>query len=587
MDPTQPFALLHDNATGGARLFTGASGIIRADRMDDVRPALAAMRAAIHRGEWLAGGIGYMCGHALEPRLAGIGHPDPCLWFGRFGPPQSLSAEAVTRLLATWARPVRIGRPRPLIDAHTYETMVARIQNDIAAGDIYQANLTFQCTLPLSGHPLALFARLRRLAHAPHAALVHAGGGRWWLSLSPELFFTLDQNQLTARPMKGTAPRHADAQTDRAAARALAADPKNRAENLMIADLLRNDLSRVAVPGSVRAPKLLTVETYPSVHQMTSTITARRAAGTDALDILTALFPCGSITGAPKIRAMEILAALEPHPRGIYCGGIGWIGPGGNAAHFNVAIRTISFERDEARIGLGSGIVADSVAADEWRECLLKAEFLHPASPSTLIETMRREADGRVPLLPLHLARMARSAARFGFPFEPGEVAARIAALPPAGLQRLRLLLGESGAVALQLSPLPPATGPLAARFAPLPVPATDWRLQHKSNSRDFLDTVRRESGMDEVLFLDGEGFATQGSFTNIFVRQGDVYLTPPLSRGLLPGVLRETMLASGEAIEADLHKDSLCAAAEGCLFAGNALRGLMPVALAASRADA
>ncbi|MFA7439611.1 MAG: bifunctional anthranilate synthase component I family protein/class IV aminotransferase, partial [Sphingomonadaceae bacterium] len=441
---------------------------------------------------------------------------------------------------------------------------------------------------PLSGHPLALFARLRLMAHAPHAALVHAGDGRWWLSLSPELFFTLHDGRLVARPMKGTAPREADAQSDAAAAASLSTDPKNRAENLMIADLIRNDLSRVSMPGSVRTPKLLAVETYPSLHQMTSTITSERMAGKDALDVLAALFPCGSITGAPKIRAMEILAELESHPRGIYCGSIGWIGPDGDAADFNVAIRTIAIEAGQARIGLGSGIVADSAASEEWRECLLKAEFLHPARPATLIETMRREADGSVPLLRLHLARMARSAARFGFPFAPDELAARITALPPAGAQRLRLLLAESGALALQLSALPSTVSQLLAMLAPLPVPATDWRLRHKSNNRNFLDVARQATGAAEVLFLDGEGFATQGSFTNIFVASDGIYHTPPLSRGLLPGVLRESLLTTGAAIEADLHESDLrMAAASGRLFVGNALRGLIPVALAASRAEA
>ncbi len=264
----------------------------------------------------------------------------------------------------------------PAIDEAGYARRVADILALIAAGEIYQANLTFAAEVAVRGHPVHLYRRLRAAAAAPFGALIHTGTA-WVLSLSPELFFSLDAGRLTARPMKGTAARGGTRAADDAAAAALAADPKNRAENLMIVDLLRNDLARVAEPGSVAVPALFAVERYPTLLQMTSTITATTTAS--PVDVLRAIFPCGSITGAPKIRAMAAIAAVEAAPRGLYTGAIGFVA--GGDASFNVAIRTLVIDRrGRARIGLGAGIVADSDAAAEWRECLSQGGVPDPAS---------------------------------------------------------------------------------------------------------------------------------------------------------------------------------------------------------------
>ena len=502
MDPTKPFVLAHDARTGGARLFAEPVGIIQAHEPSEVAAAFATMRDAVHQGFWLAGGLSYEAGLALEPRLFAQAPPGELLWFGQFDAPQSLSASALAALLDRFERPTAIGQATPRIPQAAYFRAVDSVQQLIGAGDIYQANLTFQASVAVGGHPLALFRRLFRTAHAPHAALVYTGR-QWWLSLSPELFFQLEARALTARPMKGTAPRQADPQADRASATALAADPKNRAENLMITDLIRNDLARVSVAGSVRVPALFTPETYPSIHQLTSTVTARLAPENSAIDALQALFPCGSITGAPKIRAMQIIGETENEPRGIYCGSIGWIGP--DAAHFNVAIRTLVIADGKASLGLGSGLVADSVAADEWDECLAKARFLEASAPETLIETMPRAPDGTIARLDIHLARLGASAARFGFVFDEAAVRARIAALPASAVpQRLRLLAAASGAFAVQMSPVSPSPkGAVAVSLARLPVPSTDWRLAHKSSNRGFYDAARRASGSFEVIFLE------------------------------------------------------------------------------------
>ncbi|MFN3371470.1 MAG: aminodeoxychorismate synthase component I, partial [Sphingomonadaceae bacterium] len=449
LDPTRPFALIWDSDRAQALLFQNPRGVVESA---DVAAAVPQLRAAVMAGDWLAGGIPYEAGFGLEPRLAGLARGETPLWFGRFGPPARLSPAETAELLAGFARPTAIGAPRPLVGEGEWKQAVSRCQALIAAGDIYQANLCFPAEVPVSGHPVALFARLFAPEAAPHAALVHDGRGRWWLSLSPERFFALEAGRLGARPMKGTAARPADPAADRAAAEALARDPKNRAENLMITDLIRHDLARVSVPGTVRVPALFAIESYPAVHQMTSSVTAALAPGLDALDVLAALFPCGSITGAPKIRAMEVIAELEPFPRGIYCGAIGWIAPGAESAALNVAIRTLALEQPgTARLGLGAGIITDSDSAAEWAECLAKARFLAPAAPRTLLETMRLEPGGTIPRLARHLDRLASSAARFGFALDRPALEARLSALAVDAPSRLRLALSAEGALALLL----------------------------------------------------------------------------------------------------------------------------------------
>ncbi|MFM2409934.1 MAG: aminodeoxychorismate synthase component, partial [Pseudomonadota bacterium] len=362
-------------------------------------------------------------------------------------------------------------------------------------------------------------------------------------------------------------------------------DPKQRAENLMIVDLLRNDLSRVAKAGSVEVPELFTVESYPTVHTMTSTVTAQLAGGQSAIDLIRAIFPCGSITGAPKIRAMEIIDEIETAPRGIYCGSIGRVDACGDAA-FNVAIRTLSLNEEENRVsvGLGSGVVADSVGASEWAECLAKGEFARVERPDfDLIETMRFEPDSGIARLELHLDRMKQSARALAFEFDRHEARNRLhaATFHLAAPMKLRLLASRGGALAIEMRPVPQDNGEAwQVKLVPLPVDAGDFRLAHKTTDRGFYDGARRASGADEVLFTDAEGYLTEGSITAIFVKRDGKLLTPTLSRGLLPSVLRRALIESGEAIEADLRAEDL---ADGFLL-GNSVRGLFPARLSPGR---
>lgn len=579
---TSPFVLFDDARPGGkALLYTDPVEIVEAWHPGEVLPALD--RLAGERRH-LAGFMSYEAGLALEPRLAPLATPAsdlPLLWFGLFDSSRPVRAEDILPDPAGgWSGP-----PRPSIPRATHEQRVEAAIAHILAGDIYQANITFPGQVPVAGNPLALYAGLRQRQQAGHCALLWTGS-HWVLSLSPELFFEVDERRVTTRPMKGTASRLPHPAEDAAAAAALAADPKQRAENLMIVDLLRNDLSRLAVPGSVSVPDLWTVETYPTVHQMTSTVTAQMEEGVTAIDLLRTIFPCGSVTGAPKIRAMEIIHGLESGPRGLYCGAIGWVAPQGRA-RFNVAIRTLTWREgeDAARLGLGSGVVADSQPGQEWAECVSKGAFVEDRQRRfDLIETMRFDPEEGLIGLDHHLARLRTSAEALGFAFDRHNARNELqAATFGAGPCKVRLLLARSGAVAVELRPLAAMAAPLSVTLAQRPVSADDFRLRHKTTDRAFYDSPRVEAGTDEVLFTDEQGFLTEGSFTNIFVERDGRLLTPPAARGLFPGILRQTLLEEGRACEADLRPSDL---ASGFLL-GNAVRGLLPARLEACRSTA
>jgi para-aminobenzoate synthetase / 4-amino-4-deoxychorismate lyase len=577
-----PFVLLDDARTQGAapaRLYQSPVQILTTHDPTEVLNLLHVLRgSALHA----AGYIGYEAGHALEPRLAGQGreHSLPLLWIGLFDGYEEIAPDAVGSLLPDpqggWA-----GVPKPMLTRLDYGDKLKQVKDYISAGDIYQANLTIRATVETAGHPLALYAGLRSRAKAGYGGMVWTGED-WLLSMSPELFFALQGGKITTKPMKGTAQRDGD---DAAAIAALRSDPKQRAENLMIVDLLRNDLSRVARPGTVAVPHLFEVETYPTVHQMTSTVTAQLREGLDTADVMAAIFPCGSITGAPKIRAMEVINEVEDSARGVYTGSIGRIDPaareGGGDAAFNVAIRTLHLHGQESRatLGLGGGIVADSRAGDEWAECLAKGAFVADRRVFDLIETMRFDPDSGIALLDRHLARMKASAAALDFAFDRhaarNELQAATFRLHTA--HKVRLLLAPSGRMAIEVTDLPtPLVSPVQVKVVPLPVAALDFRLRHKLTDRSFYDDARVQSEAQEVLFADTEGFLTEGSFTSLFVKQGAHLLTPPLSRGLLPSVLRAELLETGDAVEAELLETDL----KDGFFIGNAVRGLLPARL-------
>ena len=595
----RPFVLLDDaRATGAApaRLYRDPVAVVRADKMEELEACFASLSRARLAGQHVAGYLSYEAGLGLEERLRGKmpkERPTPLAWFGIFKDYKELSPNAVVEGLpdrnGAW-----LGRLKPLISREAYDAAFEKVQNYIISGDIYQANLTFRAEMDFSGHPLALYAAIRGRAQAGYGGAVF-DGTNWMLSFSPELFFALKDGRITARPMKGTAARLADPEADAAVQARLQSDPKQRAENLMIVDLLRNDLSRVAEQGSVHVPELFHIESYPTIHQMTSTVTAQLQDGLDAVDVIRQIFPCGSITGAPKIRAMEIIDELErapdgSGPRGIYCGSIGRIDApdetGRSDAAFNVAIRTFFLKpgKETLSIGLGSGIVADSNGDDEWRECLAKGRFANvdvnaqDGHKVDLIETMAFEPASGIARLEAHLERMKTSAAALQFEFDRHAARNAIQAITfhqdaPA---MVRLHLGQSGELAIELKPMPaPQDGPVQCRLVPMQADKADFRLHHKTSDRRVYDVASEEDGPGEgvhPIFVDADGFVTEGVIWNVFVERDGVLLTPKLARGVLPGVLRAELLESGQAVEADLRAEDLA----GGFLVGNSVRGLV-----------
>ncbi|MES2432527.1 MAG: aminodeoxychorismate synthase component I [Pseudomonadota bacterium] len=372
--------LIEDGPFGQPALFDAAEALIVARRADEVAPALAQLDAARAQGKWVAGYISYEAGYALEPVLAGLmPAPDvarPLLVFGVFaGPsdPTALLAQASAQ-----ARGVAVAALQPAISRAEYGAAMDKVMGYIAAGDCYQINLTFPLrTRLLHGTALGLYGALKARQVVGHGAFVDLGVGPVLVSRSPELFIrTTAAGRIEARPMKGTAPRDADPVRDAELAEALRGSAKDQAENLMIVDLLRNDISRVAKVGSVKVPELFAVEHYATVHQMVSRVVGQLVEAPTMAGLMPALFPCGSITGAPKIRAMQIIHEVETQPRGPYCGAIGWMAPDG-ASSFNVAIRTLSvFEGGAIELNVGGGVVQDSTADGEWEEALWKARYM-------------------------------------------------------------------------------------------------------------------------------------------------------------------------------------------------------------------
>jgi aminodeoxychorismate synthase, component I, bacterial clade len=583
------FALLDDGGDGCWLLHRPAR-IVACDTADDVDRSLAAIEAGLADGLTAAGFFAYELGYALEPRLAPLmpaARPVPLLRIGLFRDARWLSRRDARAWLAARVRgPCRVGALPPGLDRAQYRAAFATVHDLIAAGDVYQINLTFKQRLRIEGDPLALYLDLQRRQRVNHGGLIVAPGLSV-LSLSPELFLRVDNGRALMRPMKGTAARARTPDEDRTRARWLAADEKSRAENLMIVDLLRNDLGRLAPVGGVRVTDLYTVETLRTLHQMTSGIEATLQPDVGVARLLRAIFPCGSVTGAPKIRAMEIIRAIETEPRGLYTGAIAMLrrdARGGLDLHMNVAIRTLVVDAaGQGELGIGSGVVSDSDADLEYDECLLKARFVSDRTERfALIETLRWDRSGGYALLDRHLDRLATSAVWFGIAYDDEGVRQQLATATASfgePAMRVRLLLDEDGEATLTAAPLPERPAVLHYAVSPRPQPSDDPFRYHKTTRREGyaaeLARLKAATGCDEVLFVNERGELTEGSWTNLFVRRHDRLLTPASRCGLLPGTLRAELLAAGEAVEAILRLEDLATAE--AIFLGNSVRGLIP----------
>jgi para-aminobenzoate synthetase / 4-amino-4-deoxychorismate lyase len=469
------------------------------------------------------------------------------------------------------------------VSRDAYEQAIAAVQEALHAGDSYQINYTFRLAFDVFGSIVGLYRRLRERQPVRYGALIALPDGRDVLSCSPELFIQRQGDVLRARPMKGTAPRSADPEW-------LRLDPKNRAENVMIVDLLRNDMSRVAVTGSVRVPRLFSVEPYKSVWQMTSTVEARLLPNTTFADILRALLPCGSITGAPKHKTMQLIDALESTPRGIYTGAIGWLEKSRDFC-LSVPIRTLEIQHGRGKMGVGGGIVLDSVAADEFEECQLKARFLTGSDPGfDLFETTFATKEQGIRHWDRHLSRLETSARWCGFPLDQTLLQKRVDETC-VGFEvkvgyRLRIALGKSGEITVTSARLAPLAAPtidvlLASEHGFAARSADDPLLRHKTTSREKYDRAWREAeslGAFDMLFFNERGELTEGGRSNVFVRLNGRWSTPPLDAGLLPGVMRGVLIEELDAEERTLTREDLDHAES--LIICNALRGAVPARL-------
>jgi para-aminobenzoate synthetase/4-amino-4-deoxychorismate lyase len=581
-----PVLLLEDArpSFGSTRLFRAPLAEIEARKQDQVPAALDAVEHALASGHHVAGYFSYELGYLFEPRLAPLIWPErsvPLLWFGVFERPEEIDSNAL------WDAP----RGRAYAGALAFEWTEAayaerfhRLHTLITAGDLYQANLTMRARFGFAGDAYALYCDLKAQSRAGHCAFI-ADGERHILSLSPELFFEMSPDgTVRTRPMKGTVARGETPSADALARAHLMASEKDRAENLMIVDLLRNDLSRIAEAGSVTVEKLFEVETYPTLHQLVSTVSARRRADTNVTALIRALFPCGSVTGAPKIHAMQIIRALETSPRGIYCGAIGYFAPDGSAS-FNVAIRTVTISGPRGELGVGGGIVYDSVGAREYEECVLKARYFEAArKPLQLIETLRWSPEEGFVREARHLTRLLRSASAFGI--ETDVVQLRHTIQEAVGGKsrplRVRITLGDDGQIEATSTPLDLVPGEWTFRISPVNVQSSDALLRHKTSRREMYEAEYAGAvarGADEVVFVNERGELTEGSRTNIFVEVDGRLLTPSVSCGLLEGCLRAELIDQGRCMETMLTpKDMVRASA---IFLGNSLRGLVPAVVA------
>ncbi|MFZ0746481.1 MAG: aminodeoxychorismate synthase component I [Terracidiphilus sp.] len=617
-----------------SRLFVSPLRVLVASVAGDLSDLFAQIESATAEGLFAAGFFTYECGQAFEPKAkiqtCQLGRPggrapsqeqesripgQPLAWFGIYAQCHLFNHAAGVFVDGD---PPELGRAYPCpadagetsndtsepdhpflnfgLTGLEYVARIEAIREWIRAGDVYQLNFTFPLRNRMAGSPAALYNRLRTRQPVEYGAYLHWQSGYHILSFSPELFFDLEQHHatrcMTTRPMKGTAPRGRTTVEDRTIAEWLRNDAKNRSENVMIVDLLRNDLGRLCAYGSVHVENLFVVQRYPSLWQMTSTVTGELRPGVGYEEIFRALFPCGSITGAPKVRAMQLLAEIEAEPRGIYTGAIGFFSRARTV--FNVAIRTLELQSEsgelgakDLKMGVGSGIVIDSNAAEEFRECQVKAEFLTGRDESfSLVETLLWQ--GGFPLIELHLDRLEDSANYFGFDCDRAIVKSALIASAVAfhdlAARKVRLLNHSDGSLHIEHEILPAETAanalPGLVCIAPQRTDSTDRKLFHKTTPRELYASAFKaacDAGFIDVLFLNQCGQVTEGAISNVFIQKQGRWLTPPVECGLLAGVYRRHLLETVPGIEQRiLYPQDLKSA--DAVYLTNAVRGLRRV---------
>ncbi len=575
LDPRQEST--GDRPVGSASyLFHDPIDEIVAWDLDDVGAALLRLDSSVKKGLFVAGYVAYEAGLAFEKPSSDLSAPPdfeyPLVWFGVYTSRQTVSGPLFDVTLPSSPAPTEgeIEGLKDLDSPEHFENAVSAIRDLIAEGDVYQINMTTRFRGELKGSALDLYSKLRARQSVKYGAFLNTQWGQF-LSFSPELFFERKGNRITTRPMKGTAPRGGTPDLDRKMASWLQNDPKNRAENLMIVDLLRNDLSKICEVGSVQVPQLFEVESLSTVHQMSSEVVGELRPNVGLEEILRSLFPCGSITGAPKIRAMQRIGELESRPRGIYCGAIGFAGPDpdspkkSTSATFSVAIRTASVQGNQFTYGAGGGIVWDSVPADEREEAYLKTRFLTDVERPQieLIETMKWS--NGIEWLDFHLDRLRDSAKQLGYEWDESKVVAAINAYTKSLLQgevvRLRLTMDAKGTVKMTSKSWSLPISPLKIGLSTQRVASTYPLLQHKTTDRGAYNRALAEAhakGWFDAILTNERGEITEGAITNIFIQKDGFWITPPLPSGLLPGVGRRVFMLKNGARERKLTVQDL-----------------------------
>ena len=583
--------------------FENPVAILIAKAANEVLPVLEQVHAHALAGRWCVGEVAYEAASGLDAALP-VRVPRagwPLVRFAVYDVAQPCTEPDVKPDRDDGAESPKASPRAPSWYNETtydrYAQQVERAQQAMSDGECYQVNLTHALHGTWDGATAAdiatWFTRLRAAQPGGYQAWLD-WGDQHVLSLSPELFFDWRpdgaQGVLTCQPMKGTAPRDGDPERDAAAATALQSSDKERAENVMIVDLLRNDMGRVAVPGSVKVQELFGVMALPTVWQMTSTLTARTMPAVGIPELFAALFPCGSVTGAPKARAMHWITALEDTPRAVYCGAVGVVRPGG-AATFNVPIRTITLAQPEAQqltptqaqwrahAGVGSAITFYANARAEWQELAAKTRYLERAqSTFELLETLLLE-NGRYTLLPEHLARMQCSAAYFQFAGSTAKAMAALSALAlkhPQGVWRVRLISSALGEVQVQAFELAPTAEPVTINISDMPLDSSGRDhefLMHKTTRRAHYDTrLRLGSGVFDTLLVNERAEITEFTRGNVALLLDGRWYTPPLGCGLLPGTERARLLAQGRITEQVLTLVDVERAQELAFF--NSVRG-------------
>lgn len=525
--------------------FKNPNKIIVANTLEEVRPSFELIQEALDLGFYVAGYISYESAPTFDPSFQVNPNPNmPLLWFGVFSEP--LYESLVTN--GSYDYP----KWSPDVSRKQYDSAIDFIKSSIEKGNTYQTNYTIRLNSKFQGDDIALFNKLKRAQSSNYCAYINTGDFSI-LSASPELFFHLKDQQITTRPMKGTIARGKTLAEDEENAKWLYESEKNRAENVMIVDLLRNDLNIIAEQGSVQVPELFNIEHYPTVLQMTSTITAKVKKNTSYFDIFKALFPCGSITGAPKISTMKIISSLESAPRDVYCGAIGYFSPNQEAI-FNVPIRTVVINQKtgNATYGVGGGITWDSTANGEYEEILTKASLLERDKPEFKLLESILLTDGKLYLLEEHLNRLQDSSKYFQFPFNRSEVENELVKFTKnftKGDYKIRLLLSTTGQVSLESQQLYESVTPKIVKLAEKPISNCNLFLYHKTTYRDVYTQFQNPEVFDTLLWNENEEI-TEFTNGNIVLEINGKLYTPPIQSGLLAGTYREMLIKKGKIIE-------------------------------------